>query len=76
MNQEQQLGVMLERLQDACAGLERLESRFNDLETRVNDKFKTAEVVLSTFKFLGLTIVAIVTFKFGDVTKLWHAFFG
>lgn len=76
MNKEQQLGVILEKLSDTADSISRLEDRFNKLEARVDDKFRTAENFLKFLKFLGFSLVAILTFKFGDISKLWNHLFG
>ena len=75
LNKEQQLGIILERLSDTVDAVNRLEQRFNGLEARVNDKFKTAETMVKFMRFLGLGFVALLTFKFGDISRLWHHFF-
>ena len=76
MNKDQQMGVILERLTDTAEAVHRLEQRFNHLEARVDDKFKTAEAVMKMLKFLGLSALAVLSFKFGDVSRLWTHFFG
>lgn len=46
-----------------------------ELQTDVALKFKTAETVFKTLKILGLLVVAVLTFKFGDIKSLWSTFF-
>lgn len=45
------------------------------LQKEVALKFKTAETVFKTLKFLGLIVIAVLTFKFGDIRALWQTFF-
>jgi hypothetical protein len=82
LNQEQQLGIIIEKLQDFEGRFDDFNDRFNIhvekedlLEKYVQDKFRTVEIVFNVIKFTGLAIVAVLTFKFGDVTRLWDHFF-
>lgn len=76
MNKDERMGVLIERLNDTIDAAARLEGRFDKLEARVEDKFRTAESLMRVVRFIGLTVVAILTFKFGDVSRLWTHFFG
>lgn len=75
INEDQQMGYLLSKIEDIAKGQEVLTLKVTSLEERVNDKFKTAEVVVKVMKFLALALIAILTFKFGDVTRLWSYFF-
>lgn len=76
LNNEQQLGILIARLEEMASSIERLEAKHDALDELVKGKFRTAEVVFKTLKFIGLASVAVLSFKFGDVSKLWQTFFG
>ena len=69
------LGYLVGKLEDVITKLDKVDDRLSKLETQVNDKFKTAEIVLKVFKYLGLILLAVVTFQFGDISKLWSQLF-
>jgi hypothetical protein len=75
MEPDEKLGYLthaverLEQRQDAVI------TRLDSLEKMVESKFRTAEVVFKTLKFLGYAALAILTLKFGDLPRLWAHFF-
>lgn len=72
----QQLGYVLAKLEEIRADLEKVDSRLSTLEDKVTDKFKTAELAIKWLRFLGLAAIAVLTFQFGDVSRLWVHIFG
>lgn len=54
---------------------DKLEERFDRLESLIEGKLATAEAIFSVIKFIGLAAVAILTFKFGDISRLWTTLF-
>lgn len=82
LTEEQQLGMLIAQQDDARDDHERLvedfealKSRFDDLEKLITKKLTTVEAVFKTLRFLGYALVAVLTFHFGDIPKLWVAFF-
>ena len=73
---EEKIGYLIAKVEEQAADQKKLTERFDSLERKVEDKFRTAEVAIRIFKFIGLAILAILTFKFGDVKTLWTTFFG
>lgn len=49
--------------------------KLDALEKLVAQKLNTVETVFRILKFGGLALIAILTFKFGDVASLWRSFF-
>lgn len=39
----------------------------------VKAEFETYKTVARVFKYIGLSILALLTFKLGDAIHLWHA---
>ena len=76
LDDKQQIGYLIARIEDIASSQQSLATEFNLLKNRVDEKFKTAEVVFKILKFLGLALIAIVTFKFGDISRLWSYIFG
>ena len=72
------IGVV-EGLAEKLEGIEnkqdRLEGQVAELEKRVTEKFTTVETTFKVLKFVGLVAVAIITLKWGEVSKLWDIFF-
>ena len=82
LNEDQQMGMIVAKQQDAAADLQDLDikftellGRFNALEKLITKKLTTVEAVFKTLRFLGYLAVAVATFHFGDVPKLWVSFF-
>ena len=82
MNEDQQLGMLTQSVADAAEDHEDLVTRFESLQTRfdqleklITKKLTTVETVFKTLRFLGYLVVAIATFHFGDIPKLWVSFF-
>jgi len=73
--QEEKIGYLLARVEDMNSTLTLLVHRHDELEKTVEGKFKTAETVFKTLKFMGLVSMAILTLRFGDIVKLYHYIF-
>ena len=73
---DQQIGYLLGKLEEVSSDIKMVVDRIDTLEKNVADKFKTAEVVYKTFKFLGLALLAVLTLKIGDIGRLWQHFWG
>lgn len=76
MNHEQQMGFIISKLEELSEDVRSLTAKHEVLEKQVSEKFQTAEAVLRTLKFLGAAVVALLTFHFGDLPRLWSSFFG
>lgn len=50
--------------------------RISEIHSRVEDKLRLVENVFSTLKFVGYALIAIVSFKFGDIAGLYDKFLG
>lgn len=73
---EEKLGYLIAKAEEQGKDFQELKTRFDALEKRVEDKFKTAEATFRVFKFIGAAALLILTFKLGDLPTLWHSFFG
>ena len=55
------------------------DARFDELENvrlrKIEEQLSLGRFMLLILKAVGLTVVLILTFKFGDVTSLWKAVF-
>ena len=76
LDQQQQIGYLISEVKDLRADHDILKHKVDALSDLIRDKFKTAELTLKIFKFIGLVLAALLTFKFGDITRLWYYFFG
>ena len=72
---KEQLGYLTARVEDLARDQEALREKFDKLEILIAKKFATAETLFNVFKFIGLAAIAVLTFKFGDISKLWNTFF-
>ncbi len=41
---------------------------------KIEDELNLYKAIIRTLRFVGLAIIAIVTFKLGDVKSLWSTF--
>ena len=73
---DQQIGYLLGKLEEVSSDIKIVVHRIDALEKNVAEKFKTAEVVYKTFKFLGLALLAVLSLKIGDIKVLWQHFWG
>ena len=83
VQQSQQIGELVGTLNEVKANFLEMRQEMEDtrtlvlkLQSDVALKFKTAETVFKTLKFIGLAVIAVLTFKFGDIRVLWSTFFG
>ena len=79
---EERFGYLIGKVEGLCdqqtrlgEQVEKVDSRLSTLEDTVHDKFKTAELMFKLGKFLLLTLLAVVTFQFGDITRYWYHVF-
>lgn len=70
------IGYLIAKVEEMQVDQQKLAGKLDALEEKVNEKFTTVETVLKTLKFLGLALVAVATFKFGDLGSLWSKLFG
>lgn len=42
----------------------------------LSDELKTYKTVATVIKYIGMMILAFLTFKFGDAINLWHSILG
>ena len=75
MELEQQIGYLVAKMEELTADVKTLSSSHEELKERVNDKFKIAETLFKLFKFVGIAVVTVLSFKFGDLPNIWHNFF-
>ncbi len=73
---EEKVGYLIAKIEEQGQALESVSRKVDYLEKTVSEKLNTVETVIKVFKFLGLGFVALMTFKFGDITRLWYHFFG
>ena len=70
---EEKIGYLRAQSEENKNDLIRIERKVDALSDLVSGKFKTAETVFNVLKFIGVAIVAVLTFKFGDI-KEWFNF--
>ena len=75
MNDEK-LGYLIAKVEELALDVKEMRGKYDALEKRVEDKFRTAEITLRILKFIGLAVAAVLTFKFGDLPSLWFKLFG
>lgn len=73
---EEKIGYLVAKMEEVGEQIDKVDRRLSTLEDTVTSKFHTAEVTFKVLKFIGLGILAIISFKFGDVSRLWTHFFG
>lgn len=73
---DEKLGYLIAKVEELGEDMKGLKDSHEALEKRVEDKFRTAEITFRIFKFIGLVIAAVLTFKFGDLPALYIKFFG
>lgn len=64
---EQQMGYVLARLEELREDSKEMQAKLVALERRVDDKFKTAEGVFRTLKWLGAMLLAVLTLPWGSI---------
>ena len=72
---EEKLGYLIAKVEEISKDSKAMGAKLETLETRVDDKFKTAEATFRILKFIGYAAVAVLTFKFGDVPALFDKLF-
>lgn len=72
---EEKVGYLIAKVEEQGNDLKAAVDKLDKLEQRVEDKFKTAEATFRVLKGIGLIVVAVLTFKFGDVSSLWAKWF-
>lgn len=72
---EEKLGYLIAKVEELFEDSKALGAKLEALETRVDDKFKTAEATFRIVKFIGYATVAVLTLKFGDVPALFNKLF-
>lgn len=66
---------MKEDLRSLRESTEENRQRISNLHDEVTAKFNTAETVFKTLKVVGLVIIAVATFKFGDIKGILTTLF-
>lgn len=72
---EEKLGYLIAKVEELGEDMRELKGKYNALEQRVDEKFKTAEATFRVLKILGLITIAVLSFKFGDLPSLWRGLF-
>jgi len=70
---DEKIGYLRAQSEENKNDLVRIERKVDALSDLVSGKFRTAETVFNVLKFIGVAIVAVLTFKFGDI-KEWFNF--
>lgn len=68
---EEKLGYLTAKVEALETDHKMTQKKVDDLADLVKDKFRTAEVLFKTLKYTGALILAIATFKWGDIGKHW-----
>ena len=72
---EEKVGYLIAKIEEQGDDLHRVITKVDDLETTVREKLTTVETLFKVFKFLGVIVVAVATFQFGDIAKWWTILF-
>ena len=72
---DEKIGYLIAKAEEQRNDIEALSLKLDRFEGVVAQKLKTIETLIAVGKFIGLAIVAVLTFKFGDVSRLWDHFF-
>jgi len=67
-----QVNQLVNQMEEVRKDIKLMIEQHNELKLNVALKFRTAETVLKTIKYLVLAGFAVLTFKFGDLSKIWH----
>jgi tetrahydromethanopterin S-methyltransferase subunit G len=73
---EERFGYLIAKVEEISEDFRELKGRFDTLEKRVEEKFTTVETALRIVKYVGLVLLALLTFKFGDIPGLWVKLLG
>ena len=73
---EEKIGYLVAKAEEQGRDLEAVSLKIQKLEDTVAQKLRTVEIVIGVVKFLGFALVAVLTFKFGDVSRLWDNLLG
>ena len=73
---EEKIGYLVAKAEEQGRDLEAVSVKIQKLEDTVAKKLHTVEIVIGVVKFLGLALAAVLTFKFGDVSRLWDNLLG
>lgn len=72
---EKQIGYLLRSVEENREDVRRLATKVDTLTRIVENKFNTAETLFKVLRFMGIALIAILTFKFGDIKEWWIYFF-
>ena len=75
MDIEQQVGYLVARIEDQGKDIKGLVERVSTMEKTLAEKLITIETVFKVFKYFLIVVVAVATWKFGDITKYWTILF-
>lgn len=66
------LELYLEQQKEYREELKNTLERMNTSISNIQKEFETYKTVARVFKYIGLSILALLTFKLGDAVSLWH----
>lgn len=66
------LELYLEQQKEYRDELKKTLEKMNTAITSIQTEFETYKTVARVFKYIGLSILALLTFKLGDFINLWH----
>lgn len=69
---DEKIGYLIAKVEEISYDVRDLKLSHNELQKRVDDKFKTAQILFRVAQGLGGIIIAVLTLKFGDVKVLWE----
>lgn len=75
MDIEQQVGYLVAKIEEQGDDIKKLMGRVDAMDRLLAEKLNTVETVFKVIKFAGIVIVAVLTFKFGDIAKWWTFLF-
>lgn len=66
------LELYLEQQKEYREELKKTLEKMNTSISSIQTEFETYKTVARVFKYIGLSILALLTFKLGDFINLWH----
>lgn len=67
-----QLELYIKQQEEYREELKKTLERMNTSIDKIQNEFETYKTVARVFKYIGLSILALLTFKLGDFINLWH----
>lgn len=67
---EEKVGYLSARVEDCISAIEKMQ----DTQKEILEQISVTKGFIKGFKIMSLIVIAIITFKFGDIMKVWGKF--